>query len=673
MRVIAGLALAGLLAASACRHDKTAPPKAPPVHTVDDEMLRSITVLATGEPPSAEVMASVHADIAAGTLTVPQYIDRLLADERFSNNVAPLLVLRQLLTQNALGVPQGASLMKTEGDRPVYYLYKPCKWEEGVDVKPWWNLIEGRHDTVRVCKDSYNPDQWTAQVPPGEPEMSCLSEYAWSQETGTRCGCGPNLIRCFGDDESFLATRAGIFDEVRKTIAYVVANGRPMEEAFTGNETFRDRFAEFMQREFKAESQRKAIPEEELLALAQWPKAGKWAPREDLAPGQNAGILTSPQIVHFQADRRQRMTAIYDVMWCVDVKSIGATPEQMLSIAGGDLQLKSSGWQELAARPICTTCHARLDYGQQFFWGFANDNIQAYFVPALQQKGKGPLYAQDIEDPRGEGELNPRGFAALAVAQPEFRRCVARDVGEYVLGNDITPEHLAALESNIRPGSAQLREVMRQALEVFVREWPSRHRMPAAMPAVATKPSPTTEAPRAQTVALTGALREHLDKYCMDCHDKEADRVDLSVATLDRKATIEVIDAVAFGRMPKDDPMPAPERARMIEPFLHALWSDADATAARAYYIDRSLSLPSYRPEVIFELIHRSAGAKGTTGWRMMENAVRSDVQQLTPGLVTLSGLAAIEACREAHKTREERDRCISDAVKLENLTGQAP
>ena len=60
------------------------------------------------------------------------------------------------------------------------------------------------------------------------------------------------------------------------------------------------------------------------------------------------------------------MTAIDDVLWCVEADSVGATPETLLSIVGTDFQVRSEGWKDLAARPICTNCHARLDYGFQF-------------------------------------------------------------------------------------------------------------------------------------------------------------------------------------------------------------------------------------------------------------------------------------------------------------------
>src|SRR4029077_1253444 len=131
-------------------------------------------------------------------------------------------------------------------------------------------------------------------------------------------------------------------------------------------------------------------------------------------------------------------------------------------------------------------------------------------------------------------------------------------------------------------------------------------------------------------------------------------RPDMSRPELDRRTVVAMLEAAAFGHMPKDQPLAEPERTRFIEVFIPSLWTGADAEAARGYFVDRSSAMPAYRPEVTFALIHDIAKAPGATSWRMMENAVRSNVQQLTPGLITVTGLEAIEACRATSKTREQ-------------------
>jgi hypothetical protein len=176
-------------------------------------------------------------------------------------------------------------------------------------------------------------------------------------------------------------------------------------------------------------------------------------------------------------------------------------------------------------------------------------------------------------------------------------------------------------------------------------------------------------------VAITGELHAGLEAHCLDCHDREhaRERPDLSAPALERATVVALLDAVASGTMPKDQPLAHAERDRLLAAFIAATWSGADADAARAYFIDRRRALPAYRPELSFSLIHHIAGATPPTSWRLMETAVRSDVQQVTPGFITVTGLAAIEACREAHKEAVERKRCIADAVKLSNLTGARP
>jgi len=644
----------------ACRPEPRRTVAAPAA--VDAELLRTMTMLATARSPSHDELDRAQRQLAAGQRTMSSYIDELVTGDAFATQVAPLIILRQLLSQNALGAPEGFVLAHSEAARPVYYLHEPCAARDAVPVHAWWSLLEGRDETLLVCPDSYRPERWTAQVPPGEPETACLSEAA--QTETHECGCGPNLLRCFSSADHQKQVAQSLRDELQRSIAYNVAANLPVEQIFTSNQSFRDRNAEFFRRTLSAESERRAISEASFRELAAWPAAGRWAARDDLAPGQNAGILSSPQLIHYQLDRRQRMTTIEDVLWCIEADSVGATPETLLSIVGADLQIKSDGWRDLAGRPICTNCHARLDYGFQFFWGFANDNLQAYFVPGLQLTGRGPLYVRDIQDPRGEADLTPLGFAQLAVAQPEFRRCMARDFTEYVLGNQVSPGQVAAVQAVMRPNATSARELMRAALQRLA-DGRSRRAEPAR-----AAPSAPSSPPRAR-IAVTAGLRAQLDEHCMDCHDQEAGRPDLAPAELDRATVVGMLESTAFGKMPKDLALPEADRARFLDSFIAALWTGEDAAAAHAYFVDRSAAIPAYRPEVAFALVHQIAKSTAPTSWRMMENSVRSNVQQVTPGFITTVGLAAIEACREHHKTRAERDRCISDAIRLGNLGSQ--
>lgn len=657
---LAAAALAGC-SAPGTPHTADPPVRAAPAApgaraTADPELLRTLAVLATRhEPPPAELAATRQA-LAAGQLTVAGYVDRLVASGEFAADVAPLAILRHLLSEDALSAPSRFVLSRTEGDRPIYYLGdRPCKPAKAIRVRPWWDLD---HE-VSICPEAYRPTQWMAERPKGEAAMDCLSAVAPFQPNGGRtCGCGPNLIRCFASRDQSQAAANSLREELRATVGYVVAHDLPAEQIFTSNETFRDRTAEFVQRLSKFELEREANPEPALRELASWPAEGKWAPRPELAPGQHAGILTSPMLLFNLPDRRQRMSIIYDPLWCAEPDSVGATPEALIAITNGNLQFDSAGWHQLAAKPLCTNCHARLDYGMQFFWGYPNGNLQAFFVPGAQQTGKGPLYVNDIGDKRGEAELNPRGFAELAVAQPEFRTCMARDVAAYVLGDRMTPDQLSAIEAEARPNATSMRALMRRALLALVEDWSNRPAGPRAAAAPA-------RAGADHRVAVTPALTGQLEAHCLDCHDHDAARVDLSRSELARATVVAMLADVAFGRMPKNAPLALPERRKFVDSFVPALWSGEDADAARTYFAGGMMALPAYRPEVVLDLVH--AGGHAAPPWRMLEPFVRSDLQQVTPGLAAISSVAAVEACdRSEHgKPQSEIDRCIANAIRL--------
>lgn len=635
------------------------PAAAPAGTDYDPELLRTLSILATRREPSSDELAATRRELASAQLTIAGYIEHLVAKKEFAANVAPLVILRHMLSEDALAAPSRYVLSKTAGAAPIYYLGdKPCKPAQAVRVRPWWDLD---HE-VSICAESYRPAQWMAERPKGEASMDCMSALAPFQPNGGRaCGCGPNLIRCFASPDQSHGAANSLRDELRGTVDYVVAHDLPVERIFTSNETFRDRTAEFVQRIGKFELEREANPEPALRELASWPAEGQWAPRPELAPGQHAGVLTSPMLLYNLPDRRQRMSIIYDPLWCAEPDSVGATPEALISITNGNLQFDSAGWQQLAAKPLCTNCHARLDYGMQFFWGYPNGNLQGFFVPETQQKGKGPLYVRDIDDPRGEAELNPHGFAEFAVAQPEFRACMARDFAAYALGNRMTREQLAAVEAEAQPNATSARALMQRALLEVVDSWSGRP--PAASPAAPPPPPPP-----GRDIPVAPALARQLDAHCLDCHDGNPARLDLSAPKLPRTTVIAMLANVAFGRMPKNAALPPAERRSFVETFIPAVWSGADADAARSYFADGMVALPAYRPEVVLDLVH----ADRTTAppWRMLEAFVRSDLQQVTPGLAAISSVAAIEGCHASvqGKPQAEIDRCIANAIRIANL-----
>jgi hypothetical protein len=209
---------------------------------------------------------------------------------------------------------------------------------------------------------------------------------------------------------------------------------------------------------------------------------------------------------------------------------------------------------------------------------------------------------------------------------------------------------------------------MHAALDALVASWPAR----GEATATSTKP-PISPAISPQGIAIDADLRRQLEVHCLDCHDREPERPDLSRPLLERAVVLDMLESVSFGTMPKDHPLAEPDRQRFVDAFIGSMWSGADAANARAYFVDRDIAAPAFRPEVTLRLIAQVAGTHASGSWRMMETAVRSNFQQVTPGFAVIAGLAATDACRASFKRGPQRSRCIADALRLQNLTPRAP
>ena len=347
--------------------------------------------------------------------------------------------------------------------------------------------------------------------------LSCDSQIGSPEmEASPLCGCGPNLIRCLRDDEQYDDLNRSFMEEVKLTTAYVVKHDLPMASLFTSNATFRDRNAELYYRRQKIGALELQAVERELADLARWPEAGMWAPRPELTPGQHAGLLTSPQLLHWLPDRRQRQRGYYEVMWCNLRNSFGATTHKVLEInTTGNNFFTHDSWQRLAHTDLCTDCHARLDYGSRFFMGYPDSRASAHFSPSLAIAGSGPLYGQDIRDRRGEAPLTPHGFATLATAQPDFKSCMTRHFASYVLGDRATAEDVREIEAVVAEAGT-FKPPMKRALELYAERWRAESRAVSAPRVHAASAARGANG----AVQVTAAMRTILDEHCLDCHDR---------------------------------------------------------------------------------------------------------------------------------------------------------
>lgn len=657
LAALAAPLLSTLLLAACPGPDRATPapvaaPAAAPAAVDTAELLENLSFLATGVLPPAETIQLLTEQLSHGQLTMAGYIDALLADPRFARDVAPRILLAEWQANGGLyALPKGYVLQRTAPDpagRIALYLREGCAPEAARKVRPWWDLDA----EVLVCDEAYQPEHFADAT-----GHHCDGIMLAPGESSSRfCGCGPNLIRCFPDADRYAKVSRSLIDEVNLTTAKIVGDDRPIRELYTRNETFRDRDAEFIYRRWRVESgELAAIPD-----LRDWPEAGQWAPRYEMTPGQHAGILTTTQVIFRETGLRSITKNIYDKIWCKDAESANVQAQRVLALHATNLRA-GEGWEQLAHQPICEGCHARLDYGMQFLNAYADVRIATHFTPRAATRGA--LYGNDSKDLRGTAELSPRGFAELAVKQPEFAACMVQDVTRHVFNHRASPADTRAVREALdRAGT--LREMVRVALQRYAESY--GHGAAAPPPVTAL---PAAKADAAGRIALSPRLRALVEEHCGDCHGEGAPARDLRPAALPRATLAQMLTNVAFEVMPKDGPLAPEARLAVVTELIASLWSgERERIEASHYFGDRMRALPIHRGPQVVELVRRRAGGEGRGQIRLMETTVRQDQAQLTPGFAAVIGLEALRACKAAGHEGAALERCLEAATEPREL-----
>lgn len=682
-RVLLALLLA---TAAACGSRASAEHEAPPPSDEPERrdlrpLLESMNVL-VGRPLSRSALSSWKHRIEAEDATLEDFIDAIAASPALGRQIAPDLIFGAYLNvRNYYALPSALVLKRrtVAAGRVVHYLRRPCSADQAEEVRPWWSLDA----PILVCPDSHRPEVWTVAADQhgyrSEMPISCDSQVGSPEkESAPVCGCGPALIRCLRDESQYEALHAAMVEEVRATAAHVVDRDLPLERLFTGSETARTAGAELLYRRRLIGATRQGDVAAALAGLDDWPAEGAWAPRPETTPGQHAGLLTSPQLLTWLPDRRQRQRGIYEMMWCAGRNSFGATTEKVFEIndRSANLGFVHDTWKTLAHTELCTDCHARLDYGFQFWMGYPDGRAATHFVPAARRQGRGPLYGDDIDDPRGRADLDPRAFAELAAAQPEFPACMTSHVVSYVLGPDATAEDTSAVRAAFDERHA-FRDAMRAALSRYAAAWQRPRQQPAA--AVAGDPVASGD-----PVPIPTDLRARLEEHCTDCHlgpsyvpgaSPWGVAYDLGAAALPRDLLVRAADHVAHRKMPKDpSALSRGDREALVEALLAALWPGEDARAAARRYHLGSQPLPAHHIDNALRLIADSAGASADVSWGAIERAIYADQASVTPGFVATTSLEALLACRRAGRSsRKDLRICLDEALDAAHLIRRPP
>ena len=645
----------GLVATVAACHNgnrEPAPTRGSAAHA-DGELMASLSMLATGKPLSesfddSRAGARWLDDVGSGKRSLEQYIDALLATKAFAESIAPQVFIGDGFMRTRFIADMRVVLRsKGSGDDKVYFLREPCKPSDAVKVHPWWDID---HE-VRVCADSYRPDVF--QYTDGTTTAYCGSLW----KATPKCGCGPNLLRCARDREQEKELQRVGLDELAQTTALVVRSNMPIASLFTMNKTVRDGKAEFLYRTLEIPTNQQQDLTPMLRELAGW-RTAEPRERHELWPGQHAGILTTPLVLESYLDARQMMREVYSMIWCSTAESRGATAQAVLSLHTAELSGKHAKWEELARRPVCTTCHARLDYGMQFFNGFGDSRLPGrYVIPANVTPGNMKLYGNDIDDPRTEAIATPAGFGKLATAQPEFGNCMSQRVVDHVFGREATGDDGGAVRATYAR-TPTARQLFKTALLRYADHW-KRDR----------------EHPYAAAVVAAGDLHKLVEKHCLDCHDEQTPK--LTDARLSQSTLLDMSMQVAFHTMPQgaNDMSDEDRHALVAAALAQALPDEAERKQAEAYFFSQQRSFPVHDADVAFALIDSLAKVHtDSDAWKLHERdlGIGRLGRVYTPGFAAAAGFKAIRACRKAGLTGDALDACVAKATDPKLLSKSA-
>lgn len=654
-RTILAVSCLALLTIAACKRDgeaaaaRTAP-------DVGAKLASDLQLFATGVPLSPQDAAAKAASLKTGPEALEKYVDGLLSEKMGGRMAKDLIVSATTPVKDRHPLPIGNVLKtKEDGGKTIYYLRDSCSASEAVKVVPWW---DESGDEVLVCPSAYRPE-----VKGDKAGRTCGASMLDPRDSDV-CGCGPMLVYCMKNNEQRSKYKSLIVQEVTDTAAYVVDGDLPIEKLFTMNETVNNEATEYLYRRARVVS---GEDPKTLFPIKGYDKP-KLRERHEQMPGQQAGVLSAPMMMYASDALRGVMRNYYEYLWCTGTARSNVETEAVLALKKVDLRV-GDGWKELASMNICTDCHARLDYGMQFFWGYPSSTMGTDFNLKNSRAGKGPLYGDNIKDERGQADLTPRGFAELATTQPEFGACMTRKIVDHVYNGTASYDDFEAIRETFS-ATHRVKPTLKAAMLRYAqRELTS----PTPTKPVAREPAEAAPVHAAAAgvdvsgadITVTPALKKLISKHCRECHDTDDD-YPLVGDTLTQKDVAWILDRVAFGAMPKDvQGLEEETRRRFIDETTAALFADAkDRADATAFYGEMMRANPVHRFFSAMRNVNAAAGVGGDKEFRPSgtESAVTQALLSWSPGLGVAQGVTAVKACSK-ESDPVKREACVERAT----------
>jgi hypothetical protein len=247
----------------------------------------------------------------------------------------------------------------------------------------------------------------------------------------------------------------------------------------------------------------------------------------------------------------------------------------------------------------------------------------------------------------------------MVLAQDEFSTCMARKIVNHVFSGQASTEDFDVVLRAFE-GSRRFKPTLRAALLRFAERKPQASAIAIAdPPAVAPEPQPDGLIP------LPDSLRENLDNFCIECHDKR-DTYPLTQKAFERDGLHVMLEYVAFGIMPKTpEGLDTADRLKLVNDFVNLLWEEPESReVAREFFTGEMLAHPVYRySAAIATIAERENLGQTLYGPSVVEEAVRQPMNRYSPGYATATALAALTACKAKGTDEEDMQECVERAT----------
>lgn len=582
------------------------------------------------------------------------FIDDLMKEKMGGRLAKDVVVTPTTPLKDRHPIPTSYILKKKgSGDDAIYYLRESCEASDAVKVKPWWDE-DGRE--IQICRGDYKPEV------KGDNEGRTCGASVLDPRDSPVCGCGPMLIYCLENRKQFDRLQDQLVQEVVDTVAHVVDKDLPLETMFTMNETVANEASEYLYRRARVLA---GEPVESLFPIPEKERRGLRARHEQI-PGQHAGILTTPFMMYASDALRGVMRNFYDYLWCSGVSRSNVETEAILALKKVDLRV-GDGWKDLASMNVCTECHARLDYGMQFFWGYPSSTMGIDFRPSQARTGKGPMYGADIKDERGQAELSPSGFAKLALDQPEFGACMTRKIVDHVFNGTESAEDVESVSATFQK-THRVKAMLRTALERYAtRELKGGAQEPASVV------PPEAQKSADGKILLPASLKQRLKEHCKECHGRD-DPLPLVVDALGSDEIANLLDQVAFGAMPKTvEGIPELERRAFIVELAGLIFPNAaERDQAIRYHTSMLRAAPVHRYSTAMRAAADRGKAAADVRPTSTESAVAQSLLDYSPGIGLAQAAVAASVCKDKGD-KAAREACIERATALDAVVVGIP